>query len=96
MRTRELNIKLMKNILHETCGSDDIDLQAENDMLRELLNDNKRTLHVANAKVAILNNSLWEYMCWDEKHGPTQSEWDGLEKEIVDFISNKSGITNNQ
>ena len=37
MRTRALTLNIMRNILHETCGSKDIDLQAENDRLREII-----------------------------------------------------------
>ena len=37
MRTRTLTLNIMRNILHESCGSKDIDLQAENDRLREII-----------------------------------------------------------
>lgn len=34
----------MSNLLHETLGSGDIDLQAENDRLREIIQDQKKQL----------------------------------------------------
>lgn len=58
MRSRALTLKLMSNLLHETCGSKDIDLQAENDWLRSLLEECKHDLEVVEIKLASLTSDI--------------------------------------
>ena len=48
----------MSNLLHETCGSKDIDLQAENDWLRSLLEESKHDLQIVEMKLASLTSDI--------------------------------------
>lgn len=80
----------MQNILHESLGCGNIDLQAENDRLRELYEESKQQLNEARMIIAYYNNNLWEYMGWDLKHGPTIEEYDNLPRNVRRYIDSQA------